>query len=434
MIIDFFIQEELSMQKSHRSAVFYAWFVCGLGALFYCYEYILRIAPSGFTGSLMTTYGLNGTGLGTLVGMYYFAYTPMQLPVGILMDRFGPRLLLTLASLGCAIGAFLFAATDIFWVAAVGRFLVGLSSAFAFVGVLKLASIWLPADRFGFIAGLTTTLGMVGAMVGTNLIVVLTQAMSWQVITFASAGFGILLAIIIWSMVRNIRPQMRVEEEHQKVEWTHIFKDLKTAMSQRQIWLSGMVGCFYYIPTSVFAELFGVPYLEQARGFSPDSAAFAVSMIFLGWAIGGPVVGLWSDRMKLRKPLVILGGLVAAVLIGFALLLPNLTFMMAAMVFFLFGVFSSAENITFAIARESSSPKIAGTAVAVNNMLVMLGGMVLQPVVGKLLDQHWTGSMMNGHRVFSNGDYMHALMLMPVGLLIGAVLTFFIRETYAGSK
>ncbi len=422
------------MQKSPKSAVFYAWFVCGLGALFYCYEYILRIAPSGFTGNLMTTYGLNGVGLGTLVGMYYFAYAPMQLPVGILMDHFGPRLLLTLASLGCAVGAFLFAATAIFWVAAVGRFLVGLSSAFAFVGVLKLGSIWLPADRFGMIAGLTTALGMVGAMVGTNFIVVITQVVSWQVVTFVSAGFGLVLALMIWSMIRNARPQMKIEEANQKVEWSHIFKDLKVAMSHRQIWLSGMVGCFYYIPTSVFAELFGVPYLEQARGFSPESAGFAVSMIFLGWAIGGPLVGLLSDRMKLRKPFIIVGGIIAAILIGFALLLPTLSFVTAAMVFFVFGVVSSSQNITFAIARESSSPKITGTAVAVNNMLVMLGGMVLQPVVGNLLDKDWTGAMMNGHRVFSNGDYMHALMLMPVGLLIGVVMTFFIRETYAASK
>lgn len=409
----------------------YGWFIWALGALFYCYEYFLRISPDVFTGHLMHTYGLGGAALGNLVAFYYYAYTPMQLPVGVLMDRYGPRLLLTIAVFCCAIGSFLFAATSLVWVAAIGRFMVGFGSAFAFVGALKLAAIWLRPDRFAFVAGLATMLGMIGAMIGENALTFLVNTFGWRHTTFGSAAFGVFLGITIWGLVRNKnrRYKSTAKVQYQSVNWSDIFASLKIALRRRQLWLTGIVGGLLYIPTSVFAELWGVPYLEQARGFSAYQAAGAVSMIFLGWAIGGPIVGFVSDRIRMRKVPIIFGSLLAALLISMLLFTPNIPTDVVFALFLLFGMFSSAENITFAIARESCNKNIAGTAVAINNMLVMFGGMILQPVVGKMLDANWHGTLQAGHRIFTAANYEHALVILPVGLILAAVVTVFIKET-----
>lgn len=413
---------------------FYAWLVWSLGALFYCFEYFLRISPDVYTGDLMSTYGLGGAALGNLIAFYYYAYTPMQLPVGILMDRYGPRILLTLAALSCAIGAFLFAATPYVWVASLGRFLVGFGSAFAFVGVLKLAAIWLPSDRFAFVVGLATMLGMVGAMVGENALTFLVQKFGWQQTTYGSAVFGVVLAILLWAIVRNTKNEEDKAIHYNRVSFKQIMTDLNQALSHKQIWLIGIVGGFLYIPTSVFAELWGVPYLEQARGFSGYQAAGAVSMIFLGWAIGGPLIGFISDHLHLRKAPLVVGSFFAAVLIAFLLFSQSLSVVTAFILFLVFGMFSSVENLTFALARESCAKEIAGSAVAINNMLVMFGGMLLQPIVGMLLDKGWTGAMLHGHRVFSSNSYEHALIVLPIGLLLSGVLTVFIRETHGQVK
>src|ERR1700722_8240175 len=156
------------------------WLVCGLGALFYCYEYLLRIAPSVMTADLMQAYHINATALGNLVAFYYYAYTPMQLPVGVLMDRYGPRRLLTFACLACALGSYLFAHAFHIEFAQFGRFMVGFGSAFAFVGVLKLATIWLPPRRFAMVSGLTTSLGMIGGMVGDIYLTSLVNQVEWR--------------------------------------------------------------------------------------------------------------------------------------------------------------------------------------------------------------------------------------------------------------
>jgi MFS family permease len=403
--------------------------VWGLAALFYCYEYLLRISPSLFTGDLMRYYSLNGAALGNLIAFYYYAYAPAQLPVGILMDRFGPRVLITLAALGCAIGSFLFAATHLFYVAAIGRFLVGFSSAFAFVGVLKVATIWLPANRFGMIAGLTTSLGMVGAMIGDNLLNLVIERWHWQLTTMLSGVFGIILAIVLWMFVRNARKS--IAKTYSPIRFSAIVKTMLVALKQKQVWLAGVVGCCYYIPTSVFAELWGKPYLQDGRGFSSTDAAFIVSMIFLGWAVGGPILGAISDLIRLRKLPLFFGGLIASALMFFALLDTSLSMTVLSFVFFLFGFFSSAQNQTFSISRESCPSSISGTALAITNMLVMLGGMVLQPLVGKLLDNGWDGKIQNGVHVFSNANYTHALMILPIGLAVGAIVTLLIRETHA---
>ena len=137
-------------ETRRRRVGIFPWIVCGLGALFYTYEYLLRISPSVMSSELMAAYGITAGAFGNLMAIYYYAYTPMQLPVGMLMDRYGPRRILTAACAACAVGSYLFASSGHLSVAGVGRFLVGFGSAFAFVGVLKLATIWLPKERFAF--------------------------------------------------------------------------------------------------------------------------------------------------------------------------------------------------------------------------------------------------------------------------------------------
>ena len=156
--------------KTDEIITIIGWLICGLGAIFYSYEYLLRIAPSVMEPALREHFDLSATGFGLLSSIYYFAYVPMQLPVGVLLDRYGPRRLLTFACLICVIGTLLFTGTTVFWIAATGRFLVGFGSAFAFVGVLKLATIWLPENRLAMVSGMTSALGAIGAMLGDNFL------------------------------------------------------------------------------------------------------------------------------------------------------------------------------------------------------------------------------------------------------------------------
>ncbi len=431
----------MDIYKTNKTSLL-GWFICGVGALFYAYEYLLRIAPSAMEDALRLHFNLTATGFGFLSAVYYYAYVPMQLPVGILMDRYGPRRLLTFACFMCVIGTYLFTDTTSAQVSAIGRFLVGAGSAFAFVGVLKLATMWLPENKLAMVAGLTSALGTIGAMVGDNLLVSWVNHSGWQNAMNTTALFGILLCAVIWYGITDHPRHVFSGPESETLDKK--FKDLKLIITNKQIWINGFYGCMVYLPTTVFAELWGIPYLRHAHHLTEAQAAFANSLLFFGFMIGAPTMGTISDTIRLRKLPMIVGASGAAILISIILYTDNLSLSQLNILVFCLGLFYSAQTIVFAVGRELSPAKAAGTAIALTNMIVMIGAMVLQPLVGRLLDlslkYHHALDIPKGtnihevHWLYSAADYRLAMTIIPIGIVLAIISTFFIRETHAQAK
>lgn len=418
-----------SKQKKIFTTSFFGWFVCTLGAMYYCYEFFLRISPSVMLPNIMKAYNLTAVEVGSLSAFYYHAYVPMQIIVGLLMDRYNPRRLLTLACLCCAVGIYLFASGDSLALAKLGRFLVGLGSAFAFVGALKLATIWLPPNRFALISGIILCLGMVGAMFGDIFLRVMVDQAGWKTTLYISGLFGVFLAFILWLVIRDENPNNVIHQKH-LLTFNNLFKALWKAVKNPQIWLNGLVGCLLYISLSAFAELWSIPYLKTAHILSNTQAASANSMIFLGWAFGGPLWGWLSDHIGRRCLPIMLSSILAFFLVCVLLYANSIPLKFIYLLLFLFGLTSSVQILVFSICREVSSLKIAGTAIALTNMIVMVGGNVFQPVIGKILDLHWRGHMFEGIRHYSASDYKLALSVLPISILLAIIVTFFIKETY----
>jgi sugar phosphate permease len=427
--------------NNHKKHVFLAWMICGLGAIYYSYEYFLRISPSVMETELRNHFNLSATGFGLLSSFYYYAYVPMQIPVGVLMDRFGPRRLLTLACLICVIGTFMFGATTIFSVAAIGRALVGLGSAFAFVGVLKLATIWLPEDKLAMVAGIATALGTIGAMIGDNLLGNMVAWIGWQKTVNFTALFGIGLVFVLWLGIRDqkrsLQPKGTVDSFKKNM------MDLGIIARNKQIWINGMYGCLVYLPTTVFAELWGIPYLRHAHGLSEVDANIANSILFLGFTIGAPLMGLISDKLRRRRLPMFLGASGAGIVMMLIMYVPGLNSIALNILMFLLGLLYSVQAIVFAVGRELSPKEAAGTAIAMTNMIVMIGAMVLQPLVGRLMD--WSVSLRQSgtaavlhvdkmQQLYTVDDYQFALSIIPLGIWIAVILTFFLRETYAHAE
>ncbi|MGE3919670.1 MAG: MFS transporter [Gammaproteobacteria bacterium] len=419
------------MKKASRYMILLPWFICSLGALFYSYEYLLRIIPSVITDDLERFFHIHNGTLGNLSAFYYYVYTPMQLVVGVLMDRYGPRRLLTMASLCCVVGSFLFAFKPILWMAEVGRFLVGFGSAFAFVGVLKLATVWLPSRYFAMFSGIATALGMLGAIVGNILMTGLVESFGWQATVYGSGAFGILVALLIVLFVRDENLERHKAMQKPKLVLSQVIENLYLIIKKPQMWLVGTIGGLLYLSTSAFAEMWGNPYLRAAHGLNAEQAAIAVSMIFAGWVAGGPFCGWLSDTVKRRCWPLTVNALIAAAIITIVLFVPNLSTYVVYSLLFAFGFFSGIEVITFAIGKEMSSSQASGSAVAFVNMVVMLSGVIFQPLIGYLLDALLDGKIAGGVQIFTLSNYQVALTCLPFALIISAVLShFFLKETF----
>lgn len=426
------MNETIEYKAENNQSLKLGWFICGLGALFYTYEYFLRISPSVMTTELMQAYHIGAEQLGNLVAFYYYAYAPAQLLVGVMMDRCGPRRILTIACLLCAVGSYLFAGTDHVGIAGIGRFAVGFGSAFAFVGVLKLATLWLPPERFALITGLTSALGTLGAMFGEVAMTELVDSIGWRPTVLLTAAIGAVLAIILFLFIRDGNESFHDSDASQEyqIDFKEIIWNLVRILACPQIWLNGLIGCLLYLPTTAFAELWGIPFFRAVYNFTGTEAAYAVSAIFLGFTIGAPINGFISDTIKLRCRPMFIGGMLAGGAMSLIILLPNLSHMAIYSLMFFLGFFYSAQVIVFAVGREISPDEAAGTAIAVTNGLVMLGGVVFQPVVGMMLDLHWGGIIENNIHVYSAANFRFATMLIPASLFLAAFLTLFLKETH----
>lgn len=420
---------EKSKEVSGRSFWFLSSTICALGAIFYCYEYYLRVAPSVMVTGISEAYGIEAVAFGNLVACYYYAYTPMQLPVGMLMDKYGARRILTLACLCCALGSFLFVATNLLTVAQIGRFLVGFGSAFAYVGVLTLATNWLPSKAFAMFAGLACSLGMLGAISGDITLTVLVQYIGWKKTMYYAGFAGLLLTPVIWFVIKD-KPKHSKQSQPGYKKQSHSLKGLWVVMKNRQMWINGIIGSLMFLPIAAFAELWAVPFLRQAKGYSAEAAAIGVSMVFLGFAVGGPIWGWFSDRIRRRNLPLMLGALFSCGTISASIYMPNITHYGVLMALFLTGLFSSAQILVFAIGRDNNSHAITGTAMAFTNMVVMIGGAILQPMIGYFLDEAAINHPHVHMQNFLAQDYQSALGLLPICLLVASLLTFLLRETY----
>jgi MFS family permease len=412
-----------------------AWTIWGFGAAFYLMGFFQRVAPAVMTAELMQGFNLDATALGNLSAFYFYSYVSMQIPTGILADRWGPRRLLTVGAFVAAVGALLFAmAPTIFW-AYLGRFLIGGAVAVAFVGNLKLASEWFPARYFGMVSGAGLFFGIVGAVFAGTPLRILVVAFGWRNTMLVSAVITFVICAGVWVIVRDHPGEKGYAGYTDAAAGTDpnshqgIFSGIIEVLRYPNTWLlfvipGGLVGCVL-----TFGGLWGVPYLNTHHNLPPTQAAALNSVLLVAWAIGGPIFGGVSDRIGRRKPLYFLGFVLAVVGWIVILFIPNIPLFLLTIMLVITGFASGCMIISFAFAKESVPAHLAGTVNGVINMGVISGPTLLQPAVGWMLDRNWTGELLQGVRIYDLAAYRAGFLLMLVWALVSLVLLFFTRET-----
>lgn len=411
----------------------YPWMIVCCGMLFYCYNYFLRVSPSVMQSEITQTFHITATQFGALAGFYYWAYTPMQLPAGMIYDKFGVRFVLCMASLVAVVGLSVFIEANSFYMAALGRFLIGLGCAFAYIGTLKLASIWLPSNRFATVAGLATAIGMTSGALSQTYLTKVLAIIGYQQALHSSLIMGVILSVLIVLLIRNHPKEKQFDTDMQTpMNIRQLCAAMGMIFKNPQMWLIGTIGCLLYLPSSVFLDLWGIPYLRTVYHVTPHQAVAISSLTFYGWILSGPIIGMFSDKIHRRCAPLTITGAFAALLLCAVFYMPGIPVHSLYLIFFCIGFCCGAHPLCFALGKETNPIQISGTAVAITNMLIMCGGAIFQPIVGKLLDLHSAATTIgsNGLPSYNSGDYTFALSVIPIGVALGIVLSLFLKETY----
>lgn len=408
-----------------------AWTVWSLGALFFFYEFLLQIAPSVMSTELRRTFSLTATQFGLLTPSYFIAYSSMQLPAGVFLDRFGPRKLLTIAAGFCAVGTLIFGFAPHFVFLEFGRFITGLGSAFAMLGALVLVANWFPTNRFASLHGLTLTIGMLGAVFGGAPMSLMVERFQWRPSMIALGIAGLVIALLIWFIVRD-KPSYHVDNHRAQAGSIRI-KDVLSALvgilKHKQSWITAVYGVLMYAPTTALAW-WGPSFILSNFHVSVATAAGTNSLMFIGWCVGSPAFGGLSDWVGRRKvPLYISSVGTLICLLGI-IYFSHVSLLFLGILMFFFGFFTCGFVPAFSLLREYHAPEASGTALGFMNMVNSLGGAIAPPTVGIILDHVWDGQFADGARVYANNNYHVALTALPVLVLIALIILPFIQETY----
>lgn len=233
----------------------YPWLIVTCGMLFYCLNYFLRSSPSVLHDELSQAFHLSAYQFGILTACYSFAYVPMQVPAGMIYDKFGVRFVLSMACMAAVIGLGLFMSTENYQIALVGRLFIGFGCAFAYIGTLKLAAIWLPPNRFATVAGLAVAFGMTFGVVSKKYLTYTIGVMSYQQALVPAVIAGIILTFIIVLCVRDkSNKQLTTAQNAMQapMDMRQLFQALRIIFTNPQMWIIGFIGCLLYLPASFF--------------------------------------------------------------------------------------------------------------------------------------------------------------------------------------
>jgi len=402
--------------------------VWSLSALAFGYAFFQRVAPSVMVPDLMAEFAVSGAVLGQLSALYFYPYAVMQLPIGALLDRYGARLMLTIALLLAAAGSVVFGTAGSVNVAYVGRFMVGAGSAVGFIASMALAAKWFHSRHFALLTGLAMFFAMVCGIAGQAPLAFAVEAFGWRQTMVWAGMFAVALAVLTALIVRNSPIPVTADHANDN-RWAEIWSGLKETITRNEIWRVSIVAMSMSGPMLALGGLWGVPFLASAYELDRPTSAFYTSFSLLGWAVGAPFFGWVSDRIGSRKlPLVIGTGLNAG-LIAIIAFLPGLSLTFMAATFFLSGLTGGCMVISFALGREVSAKKLHGSVSGLVNGMTVGAGAILQPIIGWVLDLRWDGTMSAGARIYQTSDYRFAFLCLVAWAGAGFIVSLTLRET-----
>ena len=402
------------MNQQLRAATV-AWLIT---ATYYFYQYTLRSAPAVMMPQLSDAFGMSATAIASMVGLFYYGYSPFSLVAGAAMDGLGPRKVVPLGAAAVGVGSLLFATGDS-TIASIGRFIQGAGGVFALVGAAYIATTNFPASRAATLIGATQMFGMAGGSAGQFVVgPMIGGGVTWSAFWVGMGLIGLAISALLFFLLPPAKPAQ------QRDDW---LKNAGSAFGvvfrNPQSILCGVIAGLLFIPTTIFDMTWGVRYLQEGRGLDYASAVLRSASVPMGWIIGCPLIGFISDRIGRRKPVivvsaVILFGCLAWILYGPTDVFPPYVLGLVA------GVASGAAMLPYTVIKEVNPPKMSGTATGVVNFLNFTFSALLGPVFARLLLR-----VSDGASSMTIEHYQTAFQPLLYGVGLAIVLTLLLKET-----
>ncbi len=401
-------------KNTRASGAAQAWLAWGIVSFFYAFQYILRVSPSIMMDDIRVKFSLDTQQFGDFSGIYYIGYALMHIPVGLMLDRFSPRQVISGSIFLCSLGIAPLVYTDSWEMAFWGRFLLGAGSSTAILGVFKVISLNFPAKKLGTILGFSVTIGLLGGIYGGQPVQSLVSAYGWSDVVKMLVYTGIGLALLTYFLI----PKRK--DVHDDVPLKTIGSDLKTVCKAPLVLSTALFAAMMVGPMEGFADVWGVSYLMQVYELSKDTASSLPSLIFFGMGFGSPMLAFIAEKHNSHVAIVKLSALVMGGLFV-AMLFSQLSLLALQVSFFIIGVFSAYQVLIMHINSTRVASNYAGLVTAITNMVIMSFGYIFHHLIGRIMNESWTGESIDGIRVYSSQAYTNGLVVIPIALGLAVI-------------
>jgi MFS family permease len=419
--------------KEYRSL---AWVAVLASSLYFFYEFIQMNLFASIDSQLMQAFNLNAPELGRLASMYFYANALFVFPAGVLLDRFSPKKLLLIAVIFSTLGTLAFGLAHAYWVAALSRFIVGTGAAFCFLACIRIASRWFPPKKMAFVTGVAVTMAMVGGLVAQTPFALLTQAVGWRQAVMLDAALGIFIFFAIYYLVQDRPPnsQNHIHADKACLKSLGFWHSIALVITNPYNWLCGLYTSLMNLPVFLLGALWGIHYLVQVHQLTTVQASYATTLFFVGVMVGAPAFGWFSDFVGRRVMPMIVGAILSLGVIGVLMMAPNLSLMQLIGLFFLIGFTTSSQVLSYPIIAELNPIALTGSAISIDSVTIMVGGVVFQPLFGWFMERHWDHTVVDGIRIYAASDFSEAMLILPIAFIVSLLISFFIKETYCKSQ
>lgn len=353
------------------------WFIA---TLFSFLQFYLQIVSNTMTDQLMQSFNISPAELGLLSSAFFYPFIAMQIPAGYLLGKYSTRRVLALAALCTAMGAMLFGLANHLSFALLARALMGLGAGCGFLGMLTVTRTWFALRFFSFMVGVSELIAMILTAISEKGTVALVEYQGWRFTLFMIAGFSLFVAFLLFVFIRDKPPS-------QSVLTVKFFDQLYYIIRQPMSWFSGIYGCGMFAVVTAFSALWGLKFLSVIYSDSPEQAASGIGMVFFGLAVGCPAAGLLVA--KTQKPRWIMGaGALISLLASLVLIFPAIGRheLPILVLLFILGFACGTYYLCYEIAATYIRDVYKSIAMGFCSMLVMIGAIILQPLMGAILE------------------------------------------------
>ncbi len=394
-------------------------------ALFFCYQYLLRVIPGIISDELRHAFHMTAEEFSSLGAYYLYAYSLLQIPIGFIVDRVGIKRTVLFSIFLCVLGTFWLTQTHSLIAAQASRILVGAGSACAFMSALKWVADHFEPGKRGSLMGATLTLGTIGALGAGHPLIIAVDMFGWKQAVLYTCVLGGFLFILIHFLLSDT--QKISQNDFDRAQF---MKDMKKIACNKTIIIYALLAIGLYTPLAVLADLWGVSFLVEKFQMSRSDAASTTMLMYVGLAVGSLTLPALSERYHMFTRTIQICGIGLLGLFSLMLVAQTLSLLALKGIFLLIGCLCGAEMICFSGALVGSEQRTSGLTIGFVNTLNMLGGAILQQIIGYTLDLQWHGAMDSmGVRLYTTDQYVFSLMILPTVLVACVLLSMTLRKS-----